>query len=114
MVKLMKQLLHEKKTYKEHMRRADALPEDYRFVFHKIHDYMWGFASDHASTMIEAQKDLLELFEQSALDGKHVLEVTGEDVASFCDEFLRDTRKWTDRYSNRLNKAMKNKLHPNG
>ncbi|NLK96308.1 MAG: DUF1048 domain-containing protein [Clostridiales bacterium] len=38
-----------------------------------------------------------------------ILEVTGEDVAGFCHEFLRDTKKWADKYSEKLNRDILNK-----
>lgn len=41
---------------------------------------------------------------------KNVLEVTGEDVVGFCDEFLWDTKKWTDKFREKLNHDMINKL----
>ncbi|WP_423738961.1 DUF1048 domain-containing protein [Clostridium gasigenes] len=36
--------------------------------------------------------------------------MTGEDVAGFCDEFIRDTKKWTDNYREKLNRNMLNKF----
>ena len=63
--------------------------------------------------MLKTQQELIELFETSAADGKHVLEVTGEDVAGFCDEFIRDTKKWTDNYREKLNRNMLNKYRTN-
>ncbi|MEG1254659.1 DUF1048 domain-containing protein [Clostridium sp.] len=110
MVKLIKKMFGDKKEYKDQMARSEELPEDYKFVFEKIHEYMWSFAGGDGSDMLKTQQELLELFEISAAEGKHVLEVTGEDVAGFCDEFLRDTKKWTDFYGEKLNRVMLNKL----
>ncbi|MFD0587262.1 DUF1048 domain-containing protein [Paenibacillus sp. GCM10027627] len=110
MLELIKKVIGVKKEYKEQLARAEALPEDYRFVFEKIHGYMWNFAGGDGSDMLKAQHQLIELFEASAADGKHVLDVTGENVVGFCDEFLRDTKKWTDNFSNKLNRDMMNKL----
>lgn len=61
--------------------------------------------------MLKAQHDLIELFEASAADGKHVLDVTGEDVVGFYDEFLHDTTKWTDSFRKKLNRDMMNKFN---
>ena len=41
--------------------------------------------------IVAVLKDVLGLFETSAAEGKHALDVTGEDVAAFCDERLRGT-----------------------
>lgn len=110
MLELIKKMIGDKKEYREQMARAEALPEDYRFVFEKIHGYMWSFAGGDGSDMLKTQRELIELFEASAADGKHVLDITGEDVVGFCDEFLRDTKKWTDNFRKKLNRDMMNKF----
>lgn len=111
MLKLIKKMIGDKKAYKDQLARVEVLPEEYRFVFEKIQGYMWSFAGGDGSDMLKTQQELIELFETSAADGKHVLEVTGEDVAGFCDEFIRDTKKWTDNYREKLNRNMLNKLN---
>ncbi|MGL4736297.1 MAG: DUF1048 domain-containing protein [Cellulosilyticaceae bacterium] len=106
MIKMIQKMIGDKKEYKEQLVRAEQLPEAYRFVFEKMQAYMWQFAGGDGSDMIKVQGEILTLFEMSVVDGKHVLEVTGEDVAAFCDEWLRDTRKWTDYYRDKLNRKM--------
>lgn len=110
MLELIKKMIGDKKEYKQQLARVEALPEDYRFVFEKIQGYMWSFAGGDGSDMLKTQHELIELFEASAADGKHVLEVTGEDVAGFCDAFLSDTKKWTDAFREKINRDMMNKL----
>lgn len=114
MFELIKKLVEDKKEYKEQMARVAALPKDYRFVFEKIQGYMWSFASGDGSDMLKAQYELIELFEAGAADGKYVLDLTGEDVAGFCDEFMRDTKKWTDNFRKKLNNDLHNKLSKEG
>jgi DNA-binding ferritin-like protein (Dps family) len=109
-LELIRKMIGDKKEYKEQMARVEALPEDYRFVFKKIQGYMWNFASGDGSDMLKIQYELIELFESSAADGKRVLDVTGDDVVGFCDELLRDTKKWTDNYRKKLNRDMMNKF----
>lgn len=106
MIKFIKKMIHDKKEYKNQMERKEKLPGDYKFVFDKIQEYIWRFASGDGSEMLKVQGDLLDLFEYSALEGKKVLEVTGDDVIGFSDELLRGTKKWTDRYAERLNKEI--------
>jgi len=103
-------MIGDKKEYKEQMARIEAMPEDYRFVFEKMQGYMWSFAGGDGSDMLKTQQELIELFETSAAEGKHVLEVTGEDVAGFCDELIRDTKKWTDNYREKLNRNLLNRF----
>lgn len=111
MLDMVKKLIGDKKEYKEQMARvAAALPEDYRFVLDKLQGYMWQFAGGDGMDMLRMQYDLVELFETAASEGKHVLDVTGDDVADFCDEFMRDTKKWTDNFRKRLNNDLQSKL----
>lgn len=76
--------LESKKEYKAFMKKVNALPKDYAFVFKKIQKYMWNFGYGFGEEII----NLYELFEASAAEGKHVLDVTGEDVAAFADELM--------------------------
>jgi len=110
MLELIKKMIGDKKEYREQMARVEALPEDYRFVFKKIQGYMWNFAGGDGSDMLKTQYELIELFEASAADGKHVLDVTSEDVVGFCDELLRDTKVWTDNFRQKLNRDIMNKF----
>lgn len=76
--------LESKKEYKAFMKKVNSLPNDYEFVFKKIQKYMWNFGYGFGEEII----NLYELFEASAAEGKHVLDVTGEDVAAFADELM--------------------------
>lgn len=99
-----------KKESREQQARIAALPEDYRFVMEKIQQYIWGFASGDGSDMLKVQDGLLELFETSAAEDRFVLDVTGEDVAEFCNGLLRNAKLWTDSYRERLNRDIMKKL----
>ena len=84
--------LEEKKEYRQMMKRVNALPDDYRFAYKKMQNYLYSYGCtdgdvgafvDNSTNMFT---DLLELFEQSAAAGVPVQEVIGEDLAGFCDE----------------------------
>ncbi len=107
MLNLINKFIGDKKEYKDQMARVAALPEDYRFVFEKMQGYMWQFAGGDGMDMLKTQYDLIELFESGAATGKHVLEITGDDVAGFCEELICDTKKWQDSYRNRLNRDVR-------
>lgn len=107
MLELIKKLIEDKQEYKDQMKRVKLLPEDYQFVFEKINGYIWSFAAGDGSDMLKVQYELIELFEVCAAEGKHVLEVTGEDVAGFCDDLLGDTKLWTDNLRKKLNNDIK-------
>lgn len=75
---------------------------------------MWNFAAGSGQDMLQTQYELIDLFESAALEGRHVLDVTGEDVATFCDDLLYDNQLWTDRVKQRLNEKIKAKLDKDG
>ena len=105
-----KRIAREKREYKQTQERAKALPEDYRYVYHKIKHYMWSYAGGTGMDMTLIFADLLDLFETGAAEGKRVLDITGEDVAAFCDELLRHTHTSTGSQDEALNRDIRNKL----
>ncbi|MEL4105472.1 DUF1048 domain-containing protein [Oscillospiraceae bacterium WX1] len=106
----IKKMIDSKRAYKLQMARVAALPEDYRYVFKKIQSHMWMFASGSGYDMLKIHEDLIDLFESGAAEGKPVLEMTGEDVASFCDELLRSARTYTEDWRATLNRDIQKKL----
>lgn len=106
----IKKMIKSKREYKQQMARVEALPKDYQYVFKKIQSHMWMFTAGSGYDMMKIHYDLIELFEAGAADGKHVLEITGEDVASFCDELLRSARTYTEDWREALNRDILKKL----
>lgn len=99
-----------RREYKQQMQRVKALPEDYQYVFKKIQNHMWQFVAGSGYDMMEVHYGLIDLFEEGVSNGKSVLEVTGEDVASFVDELLKNTRTYTDDWRTKLNNEIRNKI----
>jgi DNA-binding ferritin-like protein (Dps family) len=112
MSNIIKKIIGDKKEWRQMEARAKALPEEYEFVYHKIQNYMWNYAAGHSAgmDMIPIFKDLLGLFEEGAANGKHVLEITGEDVAAFCDELLRSASTYTENWREALNRDILKEL----
>jgi DNA-binding ferritin-like protein (Dps family) len=106
----IKKMIESKREYKQQMARVEALPEDYQYVFKKIQGHMWMFAAGSGYDMMKIHYGLIELFEAGAADGKHVLEITGEDVAAFCDELLRSASTYTENWREALNRDILKKL----
>lgn len=111
MFEWIKKIRESKREYSKNMARAAALPADYRFVYEKIVAYIWSFAGGTGMDMLKTQYDLIELFEEGAAQGKNVLDVTGTDAASFCDELIRENRLWTDGLRRRLNRKINRRLY---
>jgi DNA-binding ferritin-like protein (Dps family) len=106
----IKKIVESKREYRQEMARVEALPEDYRYVFKKIQSHMWMFAAGSGYDMMEIHYDLIELFEEGAAEGKQVLEITGTDVAAFCDELLRGAKTYTEDWRAKLNRDILNKV----
>ena len=100
---IFKKIIGDKKEYRQMMKKVKLLPEDYQYTFDKIQKYMWNFASGNGYDMLKLQYDLIELFQAGAADGKHVLEITGDDVAGFCDELMRNAKTYTASWAEKLN-----------
>lgn len=106
----IKKMIESKREYRQAMARVKELPEEYQFVFKKIQEHMWMFASGAGYDMLEIHYGLIELFEEGATQGKRVLEITGDDVASFCDELLRSASTYTEDWRTKLNKEIHKKI----
>lgn len=96
-------IIGDKKEYKDMMKRVDNLPEEYSYTFKKIQSYMWNYATGDGFDILRVQYDLIDLFEEAAADNRQVLEVTGEDVAGFCDELLSNAKTYTSKLKTKLN-----------
>lgn len=103
-------MIKSKREYRQEMARVKSLPEDYQYVFKEIQSHMWMFVSGAGYDMMKVHEGLLELFEEGAAEGKSVLEVTGEDVAAFVDELLKNTRTYTEDWKSKLNQKINNRL----
>lgn len=106
----IKKIMEGKREYKQQMERVKSLPEDYQYVFKKIQEYMWMHASGDGMDMLQTHYDLIDLFEAAAAEGKRVLDVTGEDVAGFCDELMRSTNTYTESWQKNMNRDIMKKL----
>lgn len=97
----------EKAEYKEFKRRVNELPEDYKFVFEEIQDYMWTFSDDTGQQMLSAMYDLLDMFEEGVSNGVDVFTLTGEDVGEFADSIVKAVAdSWIEKRKAKLNKKV--------
>ncbi|WP_273852102.1 DUF1048 domain-containing protein [Guptibacillus spartinae] len=96
--------LDDKREWRLMEARAKALPSEYHNAYKAIQKYMWTTAglSDWKATS-RIFNGILDLFEQGAAEGKKVTDLTGKDVATFCDDLLTDEKTWKDSYRTKLN-----------
>jgi DNA-binding ferritin-like protein (Dps family) len=99
--------LAEKKRWRRIQARAKALPEEYAVAYKKIQKYIWNSA---AIETIEPFENLVDLFEDAAVRGKAVLEITGQDVAAFADELVKGEKSYFEKLRTNLNRVITKKL----
>lgn len=96
-----------KKEWNSIVRRSKKLPEDYRLAYNEIKRYLWNTSG---ITTIDAFKVLIDLFEESAANGRSVLEITGNDVAAFCDELVKGEKTYFESFREKLNRNIAKKI----
>ena len=101
--------LEDKREWKAMEARAKGLPSEYLNAYNAIKKYLWtaGGPSDWKESS-RIFGGILDLFEEGAAEGKKVTDLTGEDVAAFCDELVKDTKTWKDKYRTKLNDTIGN------
>ncbi len=107
----IKEILEGKREWKAHVARVKGLPEDYQIVYDEIQKYLFKVGPVALSEGIELLTGIVDLFEEGASHQKGVLEVTGKDVAAFCDDLIGDSQTYFDAYQpmvdEKVNQAMK-------
>jgi DNA-binding ferritin-like protein (Dps family) len=89
-------IIQGKKEWRAHMARVKALPEDYRIVYREIQKYLFKVGPVELTEGTGLLTGIVDLFEEGAALGKGVLEVTGSDVAAFCDDLIKDSKTYAD------------------
>jgi DNA-binding ferritin-like protein (Dps family) len=73
------------------MARIKAIPLDYQIVYKEIQKYLFKVGPVELTEGTGLLTGIIDLFEEGAASGKGVLEVTGSDVAVFCDDLIKDS-----------------------
>nr|WP_295975057.1 DUF1048 domain-containing protein [uncultured Bacillus sp.] len=104
-------IIEGKKKWRAHVARVKALPKDYQIVYNEIQKYLFKVGPVELTDGMGLFSGIIDLFEEGASLGKGVLEVTGSDVAAFCDDLIKDAKTYADIYQEsvdqKVNKAMK-------
>ena len=107
----IKDIIEGMKEWRAHMARVKALPKDYQIVYKEIQKYLFKVGTVEVRDSIDLLAGIIDFFEEGAALGKGVLEVTGNDVAAFCDDLIKDSKTYADIYQEyvdqEVNKAMK-------
>ncbi|MHA6482694.1 DUF1048 domain-containing protein [Paenibacillus sp. strain BS8-2] len=95
-------IIEGKREWRAHVARVKALPQDYRIVYKEIQKYLFKVGPVELTEGTGLLAGIVDLFEEGAAVNKGVLEVTGHDVAAFCDELIKDSKTYADVYQESL------------
>ena len=96
----------EKKKYRDNEKRAKTLPAEYAEAYRNIKHYLWNTSG---ILTIDPLVSLVDLLEEAAANGKHLVDITGPDIAAFADEFVRGEKSYFDSQRKKLNASLTNK-----
>jgi len=94
----IRDIIEGKKEWRAHVARVKALPQDYQIVYKEIQKYLFKVGPVELTDGTGLLSGIVDLFEEGAAMGKGVLEVTGRDVAAFCDDLIQDSKTYTEIY----------------
>lgn len=104
-------IIEGKKEWRAHVARVKALPQDYQIVYKELQKYLFKVGPVELTEGTGLLSEIVDFFEEGAALGKGVIEVTGSDVAAFCDDLIKDSKTYADIYQESIdkevNKAMK-------
>ncbi len=93
---MFKDIIEGKKQWRAHVARIKQLPKDYQIVYKEIQKYYFKVGPVELSEGIDLLTGIVDFFEDGVSNGKSVLEVTGEDVATFCDDLIKGSKTYSD------------------
>ncbi|WP_410771972.1 DUF1048 domain-containing protein [Fontibacillus sp. BL9] len=102
----IRDMIEGKKEWRAHVARVKALPQDYQIVYKEIQKYLFKVSPVELTEGTGLLSGIVDLFEEGAALGKGVLEVTGSDVAAFCDELIKDSKTYGDVYQESVNQEV--------
>lgn len=103
-----------KRKWRAHKSRVRALPGDYQIAYREMEKYLLHVGPVDFEEGSSALSQIVDLFEEGAAAGRSVLEVTGEDVAAFCDGLIEGTTTYgelcQERVEREISAAMKKSM----
>lgn len=91
----IKDIVEGKKEWRAQIARVKAPPKEYQIVYKEVEKYIFKVGTVELREGADLLLGIVEFFEEGAALGKEVLEVTGNDVAAFCDDLIINSRKTT-------------------
>ena len=110
------EMMEQKKKWRAHTRRIKTLPRAYQIVYGEMQKYLFKLGPVDFEQSMELFSGIADLMEEGAAAGKDVLDVTGTDVAAFCDELISGVPTYADKAletaGRETAKAMKSAAEP--
>jgi DNA-binding ferritin-like protein (Dps family) len=103
----IRDIIEGKKEWRAHVARVRALPQDYQIVYNEIQKYLIKVGPVELSEGTGLLSGIIDLFEEGVGLGKGVLELTGSDVAAFCDDLIKDSKTYADFYQESVNREIR-------
>ncbi len=94
----IQEIIAGKKEWRAHQKRVKSLPQDYQIVYEEIQKYLFKVGPVELAEGTGLLSGIVDLFAEGAALGKGVLEVTGCDVAAFCDELIKGSKTYAHFY----------------
>lgn len=105
----IRDIIEGKREWRAHVARVKALPPDYQIVYNEIQKYLFKVGPvDLAEGNLLS--GLVDFFEEGVASGKGVRQVVGDDVAAFCDDLIKDSPTYADRYQESVAKEVAKKM----
>src|SRR3989339_1111103 len=103
-------IIEGKKEWRAHVARVKALPKEYQIVYKEIQKYLFKVGPAELAEGTNLLSGIVDLFEEGAVNGKGVLEVTGSNVAAFCDDLIKGSKTYPDIYQESVGQEVKNAM----
>ncbi len=94
----IQEIIEGKKEWRAHVARVKALPPDYQIVYEEIQKYLFKVGPVELTKGNDLLSGIVDLFEEGVAAGQDVLDVSGRDVAAFCDELIQGSTTYADLY----------------
>jgi DNA-binding ferritin-like protein (Dps family) len=106
----IRNIIEGKKKWRAHVKSVKALPQDYQIIYNEIEKYLLKVGPVELTKGIGLLSGVVDFFKEESALGKDALEVTGSDVAAFCDDLIKDSKTYADSYQEVIGKEVNNAI----